>query len=583
MFNVFFYVSIAIFVLGICVSFGLNKAKSKKNFSFYFFSGAVFLSAVNLFIPIYYNFFYKTDFCVFKTILLSVHNTIRLFVVDGEFNIITENVPQSLEIFQIYNAFAAVLFVVAPLLTFGIVVSFFKNIFTYQKLFINRNSEIYVFSELNEKSLALAESLYKNNKKRFLVFTDVFEKNEEQNYEMALKAKKLGAVCFRDDITKINFKFHTVKKDLVFVIIGSDDSENITQSLQLVEKYKDVKSVKLYLFSDTDSSKLALTGLDKGLVKVYRINEAQSLIFRVLYEKGEKIFDTAFCGDLDKEISALVVGLGSYGTQMLKVLSWFLQMDGYKAYLTAFDKEINAEKIFKSKCAELMSDMHNGDFTTSGEAHYQININSGIDVLSYDFDEKIKALDFATFIFVSLGNDELNIKIALKLREIFAAKGQMPLIFAVVYNPILKDSIQSAVNYKGENLNITLVGDIKESFSEKVVMNSDVEQLALQRHLKWGDENDFWNFEYNYRSSIASVIHKKMRVYCNIAGANKPAEERTEKEKYNMRILEHKRWNAYMRSEGYSYAVNRNDMAKQHNCLVPFDSLSEVDKIKDDD
>ena len=50
-----------------------------------------------------------------------------------------------------------------------------------------------------------------------------------------------------------------------------------------------------------------------------------------------------------------------------------------------------------------------------------------------------------------------------------------------------------------------------------------------------------------------------------------------------MRILEHKRWNAYMRSEGYSYAVNRNDMAKQHNCLVPFDKLNEDDKIKDDD
>ena len=37
-----------------------------------------------------------------------------------------------------------------------------------------------------------------------------------------------------------------------------------------------------------------------------------------------------------------------------------------------------------------------------------------------------------------------------------------------------------------------------------------------------------------------------------------------------------------MRSAGYSYAPVRNDLAKQHNCLVPFDDLPESEKEKDD-
>ena len=51
-------------------------------------------------------------------------------------------------------------------------------------------------------------------------------------------------------------------------------------------------------------------------------------------------------------------------------------------------------------------------------------------------------------------------------------------------------------------------------------------------------------------------------------------------------VLEHRRWNAYMRSEGYVYSgspdrATRNDLGKMHHDLIPFDLLSEEDKRKD--
>lgn len=110
----------------------------------------------------------------------------------------------------------------------------------------------------------------------------------------------------------------------------------------------------------------------------------------------------------------------------------------------------------------------------------------------------------------------------------------------------------------------------------------------MKRHLKWGDEDEFRRYDYNCRSSVASAIHRKMKVLCGIPGIEKEPEARTEEERQALRILEHRRWNAYMRSEGYVYGgttekTGRNDLAKTHNCLVPFSQLPYKEQIKDDD
>ena len=92
----------------------------------------------------------------------------------------------------------------------------------------------------------------------------------------------------------------------------------------------------------------------------------------------------------------------------------------------------------------------------------------------------------------------------------------------------------------------------------------------------------FWRYDYNYRSSVASVIHSKMKKECNIPGSTKSISERTDAEKRFFRELEHKRWNAYVRSDGFVYAPIRDKLAKTHNLLVPFDKLTYEEQIKDD-
>ena len=148
--------------------------------------------------------------------------------------------------------------------------------------------------------------------------------------------------------------------------------------------------------------------------------------------------------------------------------------------------------------------------------------------------------------------------------------------------------MQGIKNFKGTPYNIDFIGDLKTSYSEKVVINSTLEAEALKTHMKYSNsiEDDFWSFEYNYRSSIASAIHKRARILCNIPGADKKESDLTSEECETIEKLEHRRWNAYMRSEGYIYSGSndpktRNDLAKMHHNLTSFETLDEEDKRKD--
>lgn len=593
----------SVFILLFCIVCAIIQSKKEYKIgrildpSKWLFIGVV-LASIVMFVPIYLENFRSSDCGIFETALISIHNTIRLFVVDGEFDFITSNIPSGVPEWasNIYVALFAVLFVAAPILTFGFVLSFFKNVSAFRKCFLHRSSDVYVFSELNSKSIALAESLHgKKGENRFMVFTDVFENDNEKDYELIERTKKIGAACFKKDITTVDFTRHGKKGKVVFLVIGEDQSENIVQVLKLYEKYKNKKKAEILFFSTQKESELYLTNTyddsddraEDG-IKIRRINDVQSLIYHNLYESG---YGNIFCSALPdensglKQINAVVVGMGLHGTEMTKALTWLCQMDGYRVRIDSLDKDEKAEEKFTSQCPELMSFSDNN---IPGESKYSLHIHSKMDVETVSFDRFVSGLTKTTYVFVALGNDEKNLEISVKLRSLFERMKINPIIQTVIYNPDMKNLLTGIKNFKKQEYDIDFIGDVESSYSEDVILNSSVEKEALNRHLEWGKEKDFWRYDYNYRSSVASAIHRKMKILCKVPGIEKDKKNRTPEELRNLRILEHIRWNAYMRSEGYIYGgtiekTGRNDLAKTHNCLVPFDELPLNEQEKDDD
>lgn len=547
-----------------------------------------FASSFIMFLPIYIERFAEDIIWsrVCKTILISAHHTIRLFVIDSDFEDVYSVIRElGTGISPYYSLFFSILYITAPVLTFGFILSFFKNIASYRRLLFAYFKDVYVFSELNEKSIALAGSILSKHNVA-VVFTDVFEKNEESSFEMREKAKELGAICFKKDILTVSFKHHSKASKLVFFIMGENDDENLKQSFGIIDTYKERKNTILYIFSDDVDGEFITASARNGNIIVRRVNDARSLVYRTLYDKGEALFRNSKQIENDtRQIGAVVVGIGSYGNEMMRALTWFGQMDGYRISVDAFDLDPLAKSRFTACCPELMSEKYNGVYV-EGESQYFIDIHSGISVDSIEFVEELKKLINTTYVFVSLGSDEDNVRCAVNLRKIFEQMGIRPVIHAVVYNTDKKNAFKDVKNYRGQSYDIVFVGDLENLYSADVIIDSELERAALKRHLKWGDEEDFWAYDYNYRSSMASAVHMMARIACGIPGAEKKEEDLTDEEKAVIEPLEHRRWNAYMRSEGYIYSgshdkKSRNDLGKMHHDLVDFASLTEDEKRKD--
>jgi hypothetical protein len=115
----FFILSSACLVLSIILAVVREKSKYRSGRFFdpltILFIGVI-VSAVLLFLPVYFYTFKENACGIFETIVISIHNVIRLFIVDGDFQFVTEHIAGlSGWISRAYSILFSILFVFAPL------------------------------------------------------------------------------------------------------------------------------------------------------------------------------------------------------------------------------------------------------------------------------------------------------------------------------------------------------------------------------------------------------------------------------------------------------------------------------------
>lgn len=522
-----------------------------------------------------------------KGILMSINRTMRSFALtDIDFLSDKNTVPG--ELFRAYSLLLMSLCFVCPFLSLGYILSLFSKVRASVKYALHYRKDLFVFSQLNEESIALAEDIVKNRPRAGIVFCEVNDPVRNKNNAFVERAGKLNANCIDRDILSMNFNVHSKSSKIYFYTIKDDEQVNTNEALELIEKYKHRQGTRLYLFSTLLESKLLLSNSDNGFVRVRRIDKAQTFINRFLYDDGQILFEHALppeSGESERRINVLLLGLGKCGNEMLRALCWYCQMEGYRLRVDAVDIGRAAEDRLRAECSEMLSDDHNG-VRVEGESYYDIRFHSGIDVRSVAFSDLIKSLDDITFAFIALGRDNDNVEACVNLRMLFERSGSKADIYAVLRNNDKKRAVSGIHNFKGQEYLVNSIGDISSVFTEKEIMHSEIEEEALRLHMEWGEEEDFWRFEYNHRSSIARAIHRKARKSCGLF--INPDEERSPERLNALSMLEHKRWNAFMRSEGYTYSGStdpgsRNDLGKLHNDLVSYNLLAEEVKRKDDE
>lgn len=602
MYSVFFTLSVLCFVISVALAFwGAREYRSTRVATpSRMLVVGVYLSAMLLFFPHYFINEYATASItvrIWESFWLSVYQSIRLFLMSADFDRLTAvGTPLG-------EVFGTVLLITAPALTFGVILSFFKNFSAYRKYLFRLMSPTYVFSELNERSLALAKDVRRTAPGSVLMFAGVSGEIEEKRPELVGRAKELGAICFKKDVLSLNLRFHSRSSELYFFLMASDapsgrlrsdtnltaDDENIKQAYRIVSDpyYSKRKNTYLYVFSAGAQGRILFDNFPESEVMVTLVEKHRALITKELYERGkELLFDHAVTeADGTKSIRVAIVGAGDCGAVMIRFLTWYCQVEGYRLSIDVFDIDPTAGDRFAFRFPGLMSPQFNG-VEVDGLPRYRITFHSGVSVGTAQFADEICAIDCPTYIMVALGRDELAVRTSFALRRLFRQRKAPhdPIIQTVVYDSENAAILRDAKHWDGQSYGIRYFGDLESAFSVDTIMGKQLTCDAIEIHSKYLQDDidaasSFHGNIYYRRASISVAMYRKLLCELGLGGCG-PESEWSDEELLRFAKNEHCRWVAFMLTEGFVWSGStdiskRDRLAKMHHELVPFDQLPE--------
>lgn len=457
------------------------------------FTIGVFVSLVFLLFPLYRELYLEDSgryvfSLFFRQLFASVHHTLRVFILDGEYKFLTDNAESFQGVARwFFFAWGAVLFVVAPFLTFSNLLSLFKELRSEIRLIFWQTfffkSKFYIFSELNERSIAMAESIHKkyfeekkkiknktvvyvkDGKKKngphipIIVFTDVFPENGEIDYDLRMKAADIQAILLKKDIARVAL---SKEIEAEFFLIGNDSSENLQHAIKLTERNNGKPGRRIYLFSSKQSDGYVLDSLkkgpdlfpkrqhwvkkiqeeldstknDQGYLENVRVT-ARDILKNTLSVRRIDCVDSLATSTLTdpevlgalrpregepKEINVMILGTGEHGVSFLKNALSLYQIYGYRLNVFLLDKEDKGAIISKLRrdWTEIEFDW---PYDKPQDSCYQIRVFGGVDFETAEinkvFEENKNLFRKVRFSLVALGDDEKNIEVAVKLRRLF--------------------------------------------------------------------------------------------------------------------------------------------------------------------
>ena len=583
----------------------------------------------------------------------------------------------------VYGIYASSLDLLAPisggLALFSALAAFFPKI----RLRISAFKKQYYFSELNERSLALAKSIVKMEKnfwsRPVLVFTDTYlDDEDEKSSELYQEAKKLGAICLNDDLIYLDIRSYKGKEIFLMDEIESDNIKALSE-LSCRGASSMLKETSIYIFYQDDSyalveKKICEKFIDRFTDKdapettcapvITRVKEYENLILNLLVKKP-LVYPLIQNYKSDKnikytdknEFNLTIIGCGKIGMQMLLSSSWCGQFYGYKLNINVVS-EMEEEKFkdsLNNTCPEFIaSTIKNNpilkvykDETPEESAEHEpyfrlrygecdFNNISAVDIecksISDEEEKPFNILESDYFV-IALGSDELNMASAEELERKISLTQMNPgeteissknkVIAFAVYNQSFCDILKDNDN---DNINMFPFGSVEETYSYRniTMANNDVTAFSVN------DVYQKMSMSYNYKklikdrrkeqqkrnekiydifSSKARSIHFYYRIFSAylygkvnypddtewkvLNGFDDDAIDAYEKTiiigtpKSNLiqylTWLEHRRWDAYMRSIGFSgrEIKLKSVSLKIHGCLCecskrPIDANSEI-------
>ena len=569
---------------------------------------------------------------------MCISHSIRMFVVDTGADDILSMLTRDMlgSMLLPYKMLAATLYLLAPVFTLGVVLQYFSNTFERLRMRLKKKHDLYIFSELNTRSLEIATDMWSCAKKAGRRLEIVFccsDKKDSVNTDQEKSARKLNAVLLPEEI--IHVRLNSQRRRVNYYIISEDDDANVDQTLKMIHDMTGgsawynkqrlcQRNVTLHCYAINAEAEILLDAKDKQDLKVVLVDEVRDAVYEQLYEYPLYMNQMKTGGAKQNMLTLLIVGGGKAGCEFLKAAVWSGQMISYKLNIHLFDLEgTNLQERLEEECPELLAE----------EGNYQICIHEG-DVFSGTMQSELDALGQVDYCVSALGDDERSIRAAVWMRRHFCAKTgyTKPFICAYVQSLAKKMAVSelSENTRRKTSLSYEIVpfgcGRVYYGNESDAAFVLEYLGLGVQSHyfrLNRGSDaesrryavQNFYEKQGNRRSSIANGMHINTKLWEMGYGILRVPENGEELECYRRCVkavdfaeilaslseteraayynLEHERWMAYVRTEGWRLASNggrtlaeiracyelyceefknQNYLAKMHPALVPIES-----------
>ena len=630
MWKVCFGLSILLAAVGVAVYVSLRKqGKGRVGY----LGAGVFLASVVMCFPV----MRQTEGSGLA-LAMSISHSIRMFVIDTG----TEDILGALTrdvlggMLMPYKILACVLYLLGPVFTLTVVLRYFSNSFERMRLRMQRNVELFVFSELNLRTLKIASDVWnyaRENRANVVLVFCCSNKKDDVNIELEQRARELNGILIPEDITRL--RLNNRQRTINYYLISYDEEDNIEQTLHLIDnmsggvawytkKRLNQRNAEIYCYAAGAEAEILLDAKEKQELKVVLVDEIRDAVYEQLYRHplytGISRLEQKSVGDRSC-LRLLIAGGGRVGREFLKAAAWCGQMKEFSLEVCLIDTDTERvrEKL-EAECPELFS-----------EGNDPFRFYTG-NIFGSDTRQWIKSLGAVHYCVVALGEDEDSIRAAVMLRRQFAIKhmGDHPFISVYVKNVRKQNTMHELYETTREKGRVSYEistfgnGGLYYGSGSEAAFELEYLGLGVQAHYfrltaESGAEErraairNFYEKQGNRRASIANGLHmitklwemgygilrvpeskKQLDLYKELIHPVDFYKDSDEEERKVLYKLEHKRWMAYTRTEGWRLTSevgsslaeiracyegycrdfkNQNYLAKLHPALVPIDRV----------
>ncbi len=601
----------------------------------------------------YVGFFIKGTATSFMAFLVRpLMASFGMFVGSTGYQEISEECANS----SLYMSAFAIIHLAAITISAIFVVNFFwKRLKSYLQTLLWRvsptSTPLNIFFGFNEQSIILAKDIHKEKKgNEHIIFIDMPSDEERQSNELSL-SRLLGFSSYQQkNLEQLKGVKYALKSSFGQLSDVEAKGGEILKTLhlsaikKLIQRYK---NTRLFFLSDNEDEniksvlnlirdnacnkadiycharknkmnsvveKMAYLVQDDSHPNVHLIDSAnlsiQLLKKNVDYQPISFVTPNTAKGTVDDAFNALVLGFGETGRDAVRFLyefGAFPDSDGEKSTFKCYAIDAHMEKLSGS--------FYNNTPALKGNKELEL---LKMDDKSDDFwvwvDSHLLQLNYVV---LALGNDKLNMQIAVDLLEKALRKNKDLKHFKIFirsyvkgYESRMKEMTDFYNNKVGEVF--VIFGTGQELYTYKNVIDEEALKQAKEFYVGYASkkkDSPTWEDRHiiseeikscnkkSYKkidrekitlNDINAVIRKENQDFANsrhigtklaLVGLNSESSEQdfeslTDEQKKNLAICEHLRWNASHEMIGYVYGEKDDNLLKTHSCLKAWQDLS---------